>query len=115
MNISLKAILLSAFVYPGAGHFILKKYVTGSIFFTFFSVILYFVVSDMLERVNLVIEQVKQGELPLDFAVLSEEISKSSFDMNAESPHVLLYLMIAVWVFAMWDAFRESKLITPPS
>ncbi len=61
MKKSMKAALLSALVYPGTGHFSLKKYTWGGIFAGTFSVPLYFMITDIISKAEQVVEQIKSG------------------------------------------------------
>jgi len=107
MKMSLKAILLSALVYPGAGHFILKKYLTCITLVTVFSVPLFGVINDTLVKANQVVEQVVSGKIPADIASISQALT--SLDANAEASNIKMYVMIIVWVIGVLDAYRVSK------
>jgi hypothetical protein len=109
MNKPVKAVLLSVLLYPGAGHFFLKKYVSCFALAGIFSIPLIFVMNDIFNKANQVIEQIKNGEIPLDVAAITEAISTLTSGSEAHALNVKIYVMITVWVIGIFDAYRLSK------
>jgi hypothetical protein len=76
MKKSNKAVLLSALVFPGAGHFLLKKHISGAILATASLAALYLIISNMLERAQQIADKILSGEVNLDEAAIAELLSR---------------------------------------
>lgn len=105
MKKSVKAALLSALVYPGAGHFFLKKYALCAVFSCTFSVPLYFIISEIVAKAENIVEQIKNGEIPLDIAAISESLSSA----NAQELNIKMYVLVIVWLLGIVDSYRIGR------
>lgn len=104
----MKAVLLSALIYPGAGHFFLKKQTACMFFVVLFSVPLFMVISSVVEITAGLVAQIENGEIPLDIPIITESIS--NVIANDAALNINIYVMIVVWVIATLDAYRLSKI-----
>ena len=109
MKKPMKAALLSAFVYPGIGHFFLKKYIMCVVLVSAFSVPLYFIISDILSKAEQVIEQIKNGEIPLDIAAISESLSNSAIGVSAQELNIKMFVLVIVWFVGIIDSYRLGR------
>lgn len=109
MNRSIKAVLLSALIYPGIGHVFLKKYVAGCILASIFSVPVFLVVSEVITKTNKVIEEIEKGNIPLDTAAITEALSNVMSSADIQSLNTQVYVMMVVWIIAIVDAYRVGK------
>jgi len=109
MNRSIKAVLLSALVYPGVGHFYLKKYVAGVVLVSVFSIPLFLVIGEIVNKTNRIIERIENGDIPLDIMAISEAMSNVTSGSEAQELNIKIYIMIVVWVIAALDAYRLGK------
>ncbi len=109
MNKSTKAALLSALVYPGIGHFFLKKYTVCVLFVTTFSVPLYFIIHEITAKAERIIEQIKNGEIPLDIAAISAALSSSTTGTDAQELNLKMYVLIFIWIIAIIDSYRLGR------
>jgi len=66
MKYSTKAMLLSAFLFPGVGHFYLKCYLTGAVLASLAVGALYFLLARTIEVAMRVSEMIQQGEVGID-------------------------------------------------
>lgn len=99
----MKAALLSAILYPGVGHFFLKKYLAGAILCLTFSISLYFLVSDMLVNTMQIVEQINNGEIPLNIAAISESLATSA---DLQELNINMYVLIIIWFLSIIDSYR---------
>lgn len=106
MKKSVKAALLSAFVYPGAGHFYLKKYSVCALFACTFSVPLYFIISEIIAKAENIVEQIKSGEIPSDIAAISESLSSSTIGVNEQELNIKMYVLAVIWIIGIIDSYR---------
>jgi len=106
MKKSVKAALLSAFVYPGAGHFFLKNYSVCALFACTFSVPLYLIISEIITKAENIVEQIKNGEIPLDIAAISESLSSSTIGVDAQELNIKMYVLAVIWIIGIIDSYR---------
>jgi len=109
MKKSVKAALLSAFVYPGMGHFYLKKHAMFAVFACAFSVPLYFIISEILAKAERVVEQIKNGEIPLDIAAISESLSSSTVGVDSQEFNIKIYVLVVIWLIGIIDSYRLGR------
>jgi len=64
MGQSLKAALFSAFVFPGSGHFLLKKHVRGVLLSGITILCAWALVSTALEKAQEISLKIQSGEIP---------------------------------------------------
>jgi hypothetical protein len=107
----IKAALLSALVYPGVGHFFLKKYVFGAVFAAIFSVPLYLITREIIVKAKNIVEHIKNGEIPLDISVISASLSTSPVGVDAQELTIKMYVLVIIWFIAIIDSYRLARKI----
>ncbi len=105
MKKSMKAALLSAFVFPGAGHFFLKKHITGAILAGATFASLYFLVSRMVERALQITEKIQRGDIQLDIAAITELVSKPT-STETLLLNITSAILIVFWIIGIADSYR---------
>ena len=108
MRRSVKSSLLSALVFPGAGHVFLKKYLigTGLAAAAFFA--LYVVVSKALERVMLIVAKIESGEVQLDVVAIAELVSKQSIGTETQF-NIPATVFLVCWIIGVVDSYRVGR------
>tara|TARA_R110001592_G_scaffold61017_2_gene185831 strand:+ start:4086 stop:4424 length:339 start_codon:yes stop_codon:yes gene_type:complete len=110
MSKSLKAALLSALVFPGCGHFSLKKPVQGSLL-AFISIIcIYVLFSSMMEIAQDISLQVQSGQIPLDMANLNELVLKEFNTNDTAEMTTSSYILGISWLVGIIDSFRIGRI-----
>jgi len=109
MNKSIKAALLSALVYPGMGHFFLKKYAISAVITAAFSVPLYSILSGVITKTKTIIEKVENGEIPFDIHAIRESLSSSVLATDGQELNIYMYAIIVIWVIAIVDSYRLGR------
>jgi len=94
------------------GHFFLKKYVAGFALVSVFSIPLFLVIGEIVNKTNQVIERIENGDIPLDIEAITEAISNLTSGSEAQELDVKIYVMIVVWIIAALDAYRLGKAKT---
>lgn len=107
MNKPTKAAMMSLFIYPGAGQFFLKKYISSSIFIALFSIPFLWTLFDVFEKTNLLMKNVVENNLPLDVATLSEVFSSLVSEQTQTLDNKALIMMI-IWFLSTIDAYRAG-------
>lgn len=101
---STKAALLSALVFPGAGHFFLKKHITGAVLAVAALVPLYLIISKMIERAVQITDQIMRGTVPLDLVAITEYISKQP--AGTRLLNIAWVVLVISWLLAIVDSYR---------
>ncbi len=113
MKKSTKAVLLSAFLCPGAGHFYLKKHISGCVFTgAFISVLVVFVaeVINITEQVTAQLTaQINAGEIALDITALTVFLTEKLQAFETQSLSQISYLLMILWLAAAVDAYRVGR------
>tara|TARA_R110001583_G_scaffold22377_5_gene83967 strand:+ start:217 stop:576 length:360 start_codon:yes stop_codon:yes gene_type:complete len=110
MKTPTKAALLSAFTFPGAGHFFLKKYIPGSLLVVSYIVILVFLLKDLMNMMEPLIQQIEAGNLPLAISSMKDLLLNYSIVGNEKSASAITYAIGLLWFIAIIDAYRLGVL-----
>ena len=106
MKISVKAVLLSAFVFPGVGHFFLKKHFFGTVLSGTALVALYVVVTATVERALQITDKLQSGEVQLDITAITELVSSQPTGTDAETTSIAAVALIIAWLVGITDSYR---------
>lgn len=115
----MKAALLSALVFPGIGHFSLKKPLQGSILSGISIICLYFILKTAMDVAQQLSVKIQSGETPFDVAKINELASQSLAGSGGQAVNLSSLLLIICWVVGVFDSFRigrsKEKRGTAPS
>lgn len=109
MQESTKAALWSIFIFPGGGHFYLKKLIVGSLMAGVAIAALLFVLIEVVERANAIADRILAGEVPLDLIVITDMVMKQTEQGSSQVIDFAWYSLIAVWLIAAIDAYRLGR------
>lgn len=109
MSKSVKASLLSALVFPGSGHFFLKKPILGAILLTVTIVCLYFLLATVMEAAQGISIKIQTGEIPLNANKIAEAVS-NELTGKVGSVNIPSYLFGICWLVGVIDSFRVGRL-----
>ena len=109
MNKSMKAALLSAFVFPGVGHFFLKKYIPGAVLAGTAFAALYFLTAKTVDRALQIIEKIQGGEVQLDAAPITELFSKQATGTEAQLLNIATAVLFVSWLTGIVDSYRVGR------
>lgn len=111
MKKSTKAILLSTLVFPGAGHFYLKKLIPGVILAGFSLLCLYFIVSITVENVLKIVDEIESGNISADITTITELMSQQ-YSGEDDSFYPLIWpSLIFIWFAGIVDSYRVGCLV----
>lgn len=110
MKNSTKAVLFSAFIFPGAGHFFLKKYVQAIILVGTSSFAVYYLFSKSLEKALQIVEKIESGEVLPDVTAITELLSKQATGNEAQLLDFASYTIIICWLVGIVDSYRVAYL-----
>ena len=108
MTPSLKAALISALVFPGLGHFTLKRGGRGCLFLLPALAGAIYMLRQVLARASLILDQLDNGTLPLDPQAIAERLSAAS---GAEGPLLTVAVTVCLlcWAGSIVDSFFISE------
>ena len=113
MKKELKAVLLSAIVYPGAGHFSLKKHLIGCIFAGVFTLLLFMTLGDILAIAQCSANEILAGKIPMTASGILQAARNPSGECAQLGEYKYLPLMVVIWLLSMVDAYRLGKKVKP--
>lgn len=103
MTPNTKALLLSAAVFPGAGHFFLKKYLTAAILAIPAAIASYLILANWISRYMQILHGIQFGEIQLDFVVIFERLINLP---PLENGTIIWSVLITCWLIGMFDLYR---------
>ena len=106
MNRSLKAVLLSALVFPGAGHFSLNKPVLGGLISVATIICLYFLLTTAVEIAQQISLEIQSGAVQFDVAKISEKVSQDLAGSDGQGINIPLFLLVVCWLVGIADSVR---------
>ena len=106
MNKPLKAALLSAFIFPGIGHFSLKKPVMGVLISGVALVCLYYLSISVMEVVDQLSAQIESGEIPMDVEKINEMVSQKLLESDTQNINAPSLVLVICWLIGIADPFR---------
>jgi len=102
MKPTIKAALMSALLFPGLGHFALKRGKRGCLFLVPCALAVVFVLRHVLQLVATLSDQVANGTLPLDVQTLSDRIDAAV--ATWPGVNVALAICVVCWAASIADA-----------
>ncbi len=106
-----KAVLLSAFVFPGLGHIVLKKYRAGAVLAGAALTALVFLVTKAVNTALEISDMIQRGEVQLDTAALTELISSRTGGTESLLLNIATVVLVLCWITGMVDSYRVGRLL----
>ena len=110
MKKSVKAALLSALVFPGAGHLFLKKHIFGASLGCVSLAALYVIIANMLQRAQQIAEKIVQGEVELDVVEITEMLSRQPVGNDSQLLDVAWAVLVISWLIAIASSYRVGRV-----
>jgi len=110
MKISTTAVLISALIFPGGGHFYLKKYVSCSILVISTIIPLYIIITQAVERATLLSEQILRGEVPYEIEAILKLAMQHPTGADAHLLSIATTALIIVWTIGIIDSYRLGHI-----
>jgi hypothetical protein len=106
MKRSSKAALLSALIFPGIGHIVLKQYLRGSVLMLSALAAFSIVVTRVFQRALTIVDRVNSGEIPVDTGAIAEMVSNSTSGANGFIENIAVVVLVACWLIGIIDSYR---------
>lgn len=114
MKRSSKAVLLSAFVSPGAGHWFLKKKRSAVLFMLASSAAVAVLMSGAWTQANLIAEQILSEEGPMEMGALLGQMAQQSQADQSSAATIATVVWAMIWFAGILDAWRISLNTADP-
>lgn len=108
MKQTTKVTLLSALVFPGVGHLLLKKYAIALAFIASFSYLLIGYIKDVIEKSQVVVDSILKGEIPIEISAISQALEQQGV-LGGQQQSLTISLLFFIWGLAAFDAYRIAK------
>lgn len=109
MSRSIKAALLSALIFPGAGHFLLRQYRRG-VFLLLVSLLALSVIVTISTRQALaIVDEINSGQVPANAATITELLENPPDDEGSWQVSVCTIVLGTCWLFGIVDAYRLGR------
>ena len=99
-----QALLLSALVFPGSGHFLLGRKARGCLFLVPALVALAIILRQIMARMDQIMAQIDSGALPLDVQLIMEKVEALSAN-DGPAMTVAVCVLVACWIGSLIDTF----------
>ena len=106
MKKSIKASLISAFVFPGAGHIYLKKYFPGLLLVGVSSLGIYYLILNMVEKALQIVEKIQLGHVQADATAINQLLSNQSTGSESALLSIATIAIAICWRIGILDSYR---------
>lgn len=111
MKKSIKASLISALVFPGAGHLFLKRYLTAACLASICTIALFLLISSAVENASVISDKILSGAIQPEITVIVSEIKKQVSTGRTQNTEYATTVILLVWLIAIIDAYRVGRLL----
>lgn len=109
MKKSSTALLLSAVIFPGAGHLYLKKIKTGLALISISLIAIVYIISDIMRRAYNVVEQIQAGTVSPGIETITTLVTQQ---VGGSWVDIASYTLLACWLFGIVSCYQYSKAKT---
>ncbi len=111
MKHRIKAALLSAFVFPGLGHIVLKKYGAGAVLAGTALTALVYLVAKAVATALEISDKIQRGEVQLDTGTVTEIVSGQAAGADSLLLNIATIVLILCWVTGIVDSYRVGRTL----
>jgi len=109
MNKTVKAGLLSAFLFPGAAHWWLKKQLAAVIYAIAAALPLYYIVDVTMTQTQLVVDKVLMSGGQIDLLSINEIVTQQMANLDTQGVYLATVTLFCVWLVNIFDAIRLAR------
>jgi hypothetical protein len=106
----IKAALFSAFILPGAGHWLLRKYPFAIIYSAFSLIAVLYISGFVIYEAQAIVEDIVQGKMPVDTDVVSTFIERI-YSQRPFNVKVASYGLALIWLLSIVHAYISAKKV----
>jgi hypothetical protein len=109
MKKSTKSALLSAFVFPGLGHFLLKKRIQGAALAGTAIAALYFLIARTVEKALQVFDKIASGEIQSDATSIAALVMEQTTGSETQLLRFATAALVIAWLIGIVDSYRVGR------
>ena len=109
MKLAYKAALYSVLIYPGGGHFLLKRHAMGIVYASIATACLCALLVRAIDIAQSISDRILSGDIPLDLTRIQAEISLQALGDGSLTVTIATWLLVGSWIVAGVDAFRLGR------
>ena len=109
MKTSTKAMLASAFIFPGLGQLILKRYISGVGLISVASIATLVLLAHIVMIAKQVVDQILGSNIQTDVLTLREMVKTQIANSNAQALNISIGVLLLVWIVSVLDVYRLRK------
>jgi len=109
MRKSTKAALVSALVFPGVGHLMLKRYLQGAILIIVSIVAMWLLVTGTVNRAMDVVDRIESGDVAMDSASIQAAVSDAGNGAGFTVEDASAYVLLIAWFVGIVDCIRLGR------
>lgn len=109
MENALKGLLLSALVFPGLGHLVLKRTRRGMVLILVVTAALGVLVTVALRQARIILENLEQAGGVVDVVTVSQAAAQASSASGGWLPGAATLVLAVCWLFGVFDACRIGR------
>lgn len=110
MKKSIKAALLSGLVFPGVGHFALKQYGRGLVFFVPAMLGLIYIANNIVQRAWSLAGKIMSGAISSDTATIAAMVSAEAGGADSLMLNIAGWVIAGCWIAGIVDAYRIGSM-----
>lgn len=110
MKKSIKAVLFSAFVFPGGGHLYLRKHVQAALLIAVSVACVAVLLFVAIEKAQQIIDKILAGEIPLDLTRITAEVSNQLATGGTQMADIATYVLLLCWLVGIADSYRLGRV-----
>jgi hypothetical protein len=110
MRKSIKAALFSGLVFPGVGHFSLKRHLRGMAFFAPAMTSLLFQIHYVLNRAGSIASQIESGTVPFDTTSLANLMAEAPSHTELFLLNFTSWVLLVCWLGGIVDSYSLGKV-----
>ena len=103
-----QALLLSGLVFPGSGHFLLKRPLRACLYILPTLAALLYVLRDIMARTDQLMDQINSGALPLDPQLILEKVQALSAS-DGSAMGIAVWVLVACWIASLIDTMLLTR------
>ncbi len=109
MKRSTKAALLSALVFPGAGHLYLQKHTKALIYIVLGFISLYLFFNQLIEKAQALSDKVLSGKIPLNVDAIAQAAALESIQVDNNYVFLSTAIFLVIWLIAIIDCLKSTE------
>ncbi len=109
MTKSLKAALLSTFIYPGSGQLYLKRYPMAIVFMSIATIAGYFIISSITKQAFQIVERIQSGEISPDITTIMSLVTEQANTGDSQLSNATI-IIVLVWVVSIVHAYLIGRV-----